>query len=58
MREDRGGVEDRAVDQLQGPQVVLEPVAHQHRVGVDEPHQVVLDLLQVLGGTSLWIRLD
>ena len=52
--EHRARVQQHAVHQLQRPQVVLQPMAHQHRVRVHEPHQVVLHLLQVLGWAALW----
>ena len=48
MREDDGGVEDGAVDQVEGAQIVLQPVPDQDGVGVDEPHQIVLNFLDVL----------
>ena len=48
VREDDGCVEDGAVDQVEGAQIVLQPVPDQDGVGVDEPHQIVLNFLDVL----------
>jgi len=48
VREDDGGVEDGAVDQVEGAEIVLQPVPDQDGVGVDEPHQIVLHFLDVL----------
>ena len=46
--EGHGRVDDGVMDDLQGPEVVLEPVPDQYRVRVDEPHQIVLHLAQHL----------
>ena len=48
VREDDGGVEDGAVDQVEGAEIVLQPVPDQDGVRVDEPHQIVLHFLDVL----------
>jgi len=46
VREQQRGVHDRAVDDLETAQVVLEPVPDQDRLGADEAQQVPLDALQ------------
>ena len=48
VREDDGGVEDGGMDQVEGAEIVLQPVPDQDGVGVDEPHQIVLHFLDVL----------
>lgn len=55
MREHDGGVDDTGVDELKGAEVVLEAVADEDGVRVDEAHHVVLNLPQGLRRTSLQI---
>ena len=36
------------------PEIIFKSVANQDGVGIDEAHQVILHLLQVLGRTIFW----
>ena len=47
------GVDDEGVDQPQGPEVVLQPVADEYCRRRDETHQVVLNVTEALGRTRL-----
>ena len=48
MRKDDRSVENYSVNDVEGPQVVLQPVPHQDGVGIDEAHQIILYFLQIL----------
>ena len=46
--EDHCGVEDGGVDQVEGPEIILQSMTHEDGVGVEETHQVILDFFDVL----------
>jgi len=48
VREDDCSVEDGGVDQVEGPEVILQSVTHEDGVSVEEAHQIILDFLDVL----------
>ena len=47
--EDNCSVQDNSVDDVQSPQIILKPMSDQDGVGVDEPHQIILYFLKILG---------
>jgi len=55
VREYQGGIDDRRMNEFQGPKVVLEAVADEDGVRVDEPHHIVLNFPESFGRTSLQV---
>ena len=40
--------------QTEVPEIIFKPMSYKNSVGVDEPHQIILHLLQVLRRAILW----
>ena len=48
MREDDCGVEDNPMDDIESSQIILKSMADKYGVGIDEPHQIILNFLKIL----------
>ena len=50
--EDNCSVQYNSMDDVQRPQIIFKSMADQDGVGVDEPHQIILYFLKILGLAS------
>lgn len=53
--EHSAGVNDCSMNEFECSEIVFEAMAYQDSVSIDETHQIILHLLQVLGGSPLKI---